>query len=329
MKMSRSCLSAPAIAAAALCLCAAPGAVAQSGFPSRSITMLVGFAPGGGTDTAARIVAKRLGSTMGQSIVVENNAGAGGNIAHEMLAKANPDGHTILLGSVGSLAVAPHIVSNLPYNPLRDFAPLTMAVTFPNVLVVNPSVPAKTLAEFVKLAAAKPGVVNYGSSGIGGAGHLAGELLAMVANVKMIHVPYKGGAPAMADLLGGQIMSIFAAPPSAVPHMKAGKVRALASTGASRSVAMPDVPTVAESGYPGYEALNWYCYLAPGKTPREIVQRWNRELVAILSEQDIKGQLLTYGMEAAPGSGDALQKYIEREYAVWGKVVKTAGITAN
>ena len=329
MKMSRSCLSAPAIAAAALCLCATPGAVAQSGFPSRPITMLVGFAPGGGTDTAARIVAKRLGGTMGQSIVVENNAGAGGNIAHEMLAKAVPDGHTILLGSVGSLAVAPHIVSNLPYNPLRDFAPLTMAVTFPNVLVVHPSVPAKTLAEFVKLAAAKPGAVNYGSSGIGGAGHLAGELLAMVANVKMIHVPYKGGAPAMADLLGGQIMSIFAAPPSAVPHMKAGKVRALASTGASRSVAMPDVPTVAESGYPGYEALNWYCYLAPGKTPREIVQRWNRELVAILSEQDIKGQLLTYGMEAAPGSGDALQKYIEREYAVWGKVVKTAGITAN
>jgi tripartite-type tricarboxylate transporter receptor subunit TctC len=306
----------------------ATGAQAQS-FPSKQITMLVGFAPGGGTDTAARVVAKKLAQTMGQPIVVENNAGAGGNIANEILARANPDGHMILLSSVGSLAVAPHIVSNLAYNPLRDFAPLTMAVTFPNVLVVHPSVPAKTLAEFVKLAAAKPGAVNYGSSGIGGAGHLAGELLGMVANVKMIHVPYKGGAPAMGDLLGGQIMSIFAAPPSAVPHMKAGKIRALASTGATRSPAMPDVPTVAESGYPGYEALNWYCYIAPVKTPRDIVQRWQRELVAVLSDTDIKGQLLSHGMEAAPGTGEALQKYIEREYATWGKVVKAAGITAN
>jgi tripartite-type tricarboxylate transporter receptor subunit TctC len=317
------------IVLAALGVLAPVGAQAQTTFPNKPITMLVGFAPGGGTDTAARVVAKKLAQTMGQSVVVENNAGAGGNIANEILARANPDGHMILLSSVGSLAVAPHIVSNLGYNPLRDFAPLTMAVTFPNVLVVHPSVPAKTLAEFVKLAAAKPGAVNYGSSGIGGAGHLAGELLGMVANVKMIHVPYKGGAPAMGDLLGGQIMSIFAAPPSAVSHMKAGKIRALASTGAARSPAMPEVPTVAESGYPGYEALNWYCYIAPVKTPRDIVQRWQRELVAVLSDTDIKGQLLSHGMEAAPGTGEALQKYIEREYATWGKVVKAAGITAN
>jgi tripartite-type tricarboxylate transporter receptor subunit TctC len=307
----------------------AAGAQAQAGFPGKQITMLVGFAPGGGTDTAARIVSKRLAGSLGQSVVVENNAGAGGNIAHEILAKSNPDGHTILLGSVGSLAVAPHIVSNLSYNPLRDFAPLTMAVTFPNVLVVHPSIPAKTLAEFVKLAGTKPDAINYGSSGIGGAGHLAGELFGMVANVKMVHIAYKGGAPAMTDLLGGQIMSIFAAPPTAVPHVKAGKIRALATTGAVRALALPDLPTVAELGYPGYEALNWYCYLAPGKTPREIVQRWTRELVAVLSDADIKGQLLTYGMEAAPGTGEALQKYIEREYAVWGKVVKAAGITAN
>jgi tripartite-type tricarboxylate transporter receptor subunit TctC len=310
-------------------LLVAAGAQAQAGFASRPITMLVGFAPGGGTDTAARVVAKSLAATLGQSVVVENNAGAGGNIAHEILARANPDGSTILLGSVGSLAVAPHIVANLSYNPLRDFAPLTMAVTFPNVLVVHPSVPAKTVGEFVKMAAAKPGTVTFGSSGIGGAGHLAGELLAMVANVKMIHVPYKGGAPAMTDLLGGQIMSIFSAPPTAMPHVKAGKIRALATTGAARSLAMPDVPTVAESGFPGYEALNWYCYLAPGKTPRDIVQRWTRELVAVLSNTDIKDQLLSHGMEAAPGTGEALQKYIEREYAVWGKVVKAAGITAN
>ncbi|OGA02397.1 MAG: Twin-arginine translocation pathway signal [Betaproteobacteria bacterium RIFCSPLOWO2_02_FULL_62_17] len=308
---------------------AAHGAQAQSGFPSKQITVMVGFAPGGGTDTAARIVAKRLTATLGQSVVVENIPGAGGNIAHETLAKANPDGHTILLGSVGSLAVAPHIVSKLPYNPLRDFAPLTMAVTFPNVLVVNNSVPAKTLGEFVKMAGVKPGAVNFGSSGIGGAGHLAGELLNMMANVKMTHVPYKGGAPAMSDLLGGQIMSIFATPVTGGPHVRAGKIRALVVTGKVRSPAMPEVPTVAESGYPDYEALNWYCYLAPGKTPRDIVQRWTKELVAVLSESDTQGQLQKHGMEPAPGSGEALQKYIEREYAVWGKVVKAAGITAN
>ncbi len=310
-------------------LLVAAGAQAQAGFPSKQITMLVGFAPGGGTDTAARIVAKKVSSAMGQPVVVENNAGAGGNIANEILARATPDGHMILLSSVGSLAVAPHIVANLAYNPLRDFAPLTMAVTFPNVLVVHPSVPAKTVGEFVKMAAAKPGTVNYGSSGIGGAGHLAGELLAMVANVQMIHVPYKGGAPAMADLLGGQIMSIFSAPPTAIPHIKAGKIRVLAVTGPARSASMPEVPTVAESGFPGYEALNWYCYLAPGKTPRDIVQRWNRELVAVLSDNETRTQLLSHAMDPAPGTGEALQKYIEREYAVWGKVVKTAGITSN
>ena len=310
-------------------LVVAAAAHAQSGFPSKPVTMLVGFAPGGGTDTAARIVAKKLAATLGQSVVVENNAGAGGNIANEILARANPDGYMILLSSVGSLAVAPHMITNLPYNPLKDFAPLTMAVTFPNVLVVHPSVPAKTLGEFVKLAAAKPGVVNYGSSGIGGAGHLAGELLAMVANVKMIHVPYKGGAPAMADLMGGQLMSIFSAPPTAFPVIKAGKIRALAVTGPTRSASMPDVPTVAESGYPGYEALNWYCYIAPVKTPRDITQRWNRELVAVLSDPDTQTQLHSHGMDPAPGTGEALQKYIEREYAVWGKVVKAAGITAN
>ena len=312
-----------------VCFLSAAGVQAQAGFPSKQITMLVGFAPGGGTDTAARIVAKKLSANLGQPVVVENNAGAGGNIANEILARATPDGYMILLSSVGSLAVAPHIVANLPYNPLRDFAPLTMAVTFPNVLVVHPSVPAKSVGEFVKMAAAKPGEVTYGSSGIGGAGHLAGELLGMVASVKMIHVPYKGGAPAMADLLGGQIMSIFSAPPTAVPYIKAGKIRALAVTGATRSASMPDIPTVAESGFPGYEALNWYCYLAPVKTPRDIAQRWNRELVAVLSDGDIKTQLLVHGMDPAPGSAEVLQKYIEREYAVWGKVVKAAGITAN
>ncbi len=304
-------------------------AAAQSPFPSRTITMVVGFAPGGGTDTASRIIARRLTETLGQSVVVENRPGAGGNIAHEVVARAAPDGHTLLLGSIGSLAVAPHIVSKLPYDPLRDFAAITMAVAFANVLVVNASVPAHTLADFVRLANDKPGMITYGSSGIGGAGHLSGELFRMMAKVNVVHVPYKGGAPAMTDLLSGQIASIFATPVTAGPHVKAGKIRALATTGSTRSLAMPDVPTVAESGYPGYEAINWYVYLVPAKTPKEVQERLHRELVSVLTNPEIREQLLSHGMEPAPGTPEAAARYIERELATWGRVVKEAKITAN
>jgi tripartite-type tricarboxylate transporter receptor subunit TctC len=298
-------------------------------YPTRPITMLVGFAPGGGTDTMARIVAKRLSETLGQPVNVENRAGAGGNIAQEMLARAAPDGHTILLSSVGSLAVAPHLVAKLPYDPLRDFAPVVMAAAFPNVLVVHSSVPAATLADFVKLAKDKPGQINYGSSGVGGAGHLAGELFRLSAKVEIVHVPYKGGAPAMTDLLGGQVAAIFAAPPSAMPHIRAGKLRALATTGSKRALAMPEVPTIAESGYPGYEALNWYGYTAPAKTPKEVVARLHKEIFAILADPAIREQLLSHGMETAQGSSEAFRQYIERELATWGRVVKEAKITAN
>lgn len=310
-------------------LLVAGAAAAQAPFPSRPITMLVGFAPGGGTDTAARIVAKRLSEALGQSVIVENRPGAGGNIAHEMVARAAPDGHTLLLSSVGSLAVAPHIVAKLPYDPLRDFAPVIMAVAFPNVLVVNASVPANTLAEFIKLANAKPGSINYGSSGIGGAGHLAGELFRLMAKVDIVHVPYKGGAPAMTDLLSGQVAAIFSAPATAVPQIKAGKLRALATTGPKRALAMPGVPTIAESGYPGYEAINWYGYTAPAKTPKEIVARLHKELSAILNDAAIREQLLSHGMETAPGTSEEFTRYIEREHATWGRVVKEAKITAN
>ena len=186
--------------------------LAQSSYPTRQITMMVGFAPGGGTDTTARIIAKRLGEALGQSVVVENKPGAGGNIAQEILSRAAPDGHTIMLSSLPSLAVAPHLVAKLPYDSFRDFSPIILAVAFPNVLVVHAGVPASTLAEFVKLAKDKPGQINYGSSGIGGAGHLAGELFRTMAKVDIVHVPYKGGAPATTDLLAGQIAAIFAAP---------------------------------------------------------------------------------------------------------------------
>ena len=314
---------------AALALIAATGALAQSTYPTRPITMVVGFAPSGGTDITARIIARKLSDTIGQGVVVENRAGAGGNIAADAVAKATPDGYTILLTSVGPLAVAPHQIANLPYNPLTDLAPITMAVMFANVLVVNASVPAHTLAEYVRLANSKPGTMTYGTSGIGGAGHLAGELLRITAKADLVHVPYKGGGPAMADLLGGQIPSSFASAPSAVPHVKASKIRALATTGATRSASFPDVPTIAESGYPGYEATNWYAFVAPAKTPRDIVERLNREIVKVLNAPDVREQLLKNGMEPMPGTSEALARHIDREFRVWGRVVKEAGIRAE
>jgi tripartite-type tricarboxylate transporter receptor subunit TctC len=308
---------------------AAAGAAAQGAFPARPITMVVGFAPGGGTDTAARIIAKAATEVLGQSVVVENRAGAGGNIAHEQVAKAAPDGHTILLGSVGPLTVAPHMIRNLPYDPLKDLAPVTMAVTFANVLVVHEGVPVRTLAEYVKFANEASGGLTYGSSGIGGAGHLSGELFRMMSKAKIVHVPYKGGGPAMQDLLGKQIASIFATPISAGPHIKAGKIRAIAVTSARRTEFMPEVPTIAESGYAGFEATNWYAYVLPAKTPNEIVERWNRELVRILNDPAVRQALLAQGMEPAPSTRAELAAYIKREYDTWARVVKEANITAN
>jgi tripartite-type tricarboxylate transporter receptor subunit TctC len=314
---------------AAIALLAAAGAEAQSGYPSRPVTMVVGFAPGGGTDAVARILAKNLSDSLGQQVLVENKAGAGGNIATEYVARAAPDGYTILLGNVGSLAVAPHVIVSLGYAPLRDFAPITMAVVFANVLVVQASLPVHTLADFVKLAKDKPGTVTFGSSGILGAGHLAGELLKIRANIDMVHVPYKGGGPAMQGMLGGQVDAIFATPVSSGGQVKAGKVRAIATTGPRRAALLPDVPTVAESGYPGFEAMNWYAYVAPAKTPKDILERLNRELVKALNDPAVAELLNKQGLEPSPSSSAELAQYIEREYETWGKVVKQAGIKAQ
>jgi tripartite-type tricarboxylate transporter receptor subunit TctC len=314
---------------AALALVFAGSALAQDAYPTRPITLVVGFAPGGGTDVTARTIAKKLSEYLGQQIVVDNRAGAGGNIAADLVARANPDGYTIMLGNVGALAVAPHLNAKLPYDPLRDFAPISMAVVFANVLVVHAATPATTLDEYVKLANTKPGGMPYGTSGIGGAGHLAGELFKLMAKANLIHVSYKGGGPAMTDLLGGQVPSLFASAPSAVPHVKSGKIRALATTGAKRSASFPDVPTIAELGYPGYEATNWYAFVAPAKTPKEIVERLNREIVRTLNTPETREQFARQGEEPSPSTPEELAKYIEREYATWGRVVKEAGIQAQ
>jgi len=304
-------------------------ASAQGGYPNRTITMVVGFAPGGGTDSVARVVAKKLGESIGQTVVVENKPAAGGTVATHQVAKSAPDGYTILLGSVGSIAVWPHLNPKLPYDPLRDLAPITMAVEFPNVIVVNSTLPVKTLAEFVAAAKAKPGTIGYGSSGVGGIGHLAGALLALTAGIDIVHVPYKGGGPAMQDLLGGQIPAMVATPVTALPHVKSGKLHPLATTGATRPALMPDVPTVAESGYAGYEATNWYAYYAPAGTPKDVLERLHKELVDALNAPDVREQLDRQGVEAKPGTPEALTKYMERELATWGKVVKAAKIQAN
>ncbi len=309
-------------------LAASTAGAAQPAFPSKTLTMVVGFAPGGGTDTVARVVAKFLGDNLGQQVIVDNRAGAGGNIATDHVIKAAPDGYTVLLGNVGAIAVNPHLLK-LAYDPLRDLAPVTMAVVFPNLIVVHPSVPAKTLAEFVSLARDKPGTITYGSSGIGGAGHLAGELLKMMAKVDLVHVPYKGGGPAMQGLLGGEIAAYFATPVAAGVHVKAGKARALATTGPARDPLMPEVPTVAESGYPGYEATNWYAYMAPAATPREIVARLNAEIVKVLRQPEVRDLLNKQGVEPKPTTQEELKRYIDSEYRTWGKVVKDAGIKAQ
>jgi len=310
---------------AALAL-AASTAFAQ--FPNKPVTIVVGFEPGGGTDTTARIVQGPLGEQLGQQIVVENRAGAGGNIAVDYVSKQAPDGYALVLANVGALAVNPHIMKTT-YDPLRDLTPISMAAVFANVLVVQPSLGLNSLADFVKLAKEKPGTVTYASSGIGGAGHLSGELLRTMANIDIVHVPYKGGGPAMRGFLGGEVNSFFATPVSSISQIRAGKAKAIATTGSKRAALMPDVPTVAESGYPGYEALNWYGFLGPKDMPREIVERLNKELVKALANPQVVAAMNKTGVEPQSSSPAEFAAYIKREYDTWGKVVKEAGIKAQ
>ena len=302
-------------------------AVGGQSFPARSVTLTVGFAPGGGTDTAARIIAHKLSENIGQPVVVENKPGAGGNVAAQQIALAAPDGYTIHLTSVGPMSVAPHLVKDLAYDPRRDIAPITMGVVFPNVMVVHMGVPAKTLDEFVALAKQKPGQINYASAGVGGAGHLAGELFKERAGINMVHVPYKGGGPAMTDLLAGRIDMYIGVPSTVAPHVEAGKLRALATTGARRSSTMPAVPTVVESGYPGFEATNWYAFVAPGRTPKDLLDFWNRELTKVLNDPQVRAELAKHGLDPAPGTREELARYFEQESQKWGKVVREAKIT--
>ncbi len=311
--------------------CAALGwgaAQAQDFPPAKPVTLVVGFAPGGAADAAARLIAKKLSDNIGQTVVVDNKAGAGGNIAHQFTAKGPADGSLLLFGSIGPLTIAPHLMK-VGYDPFADLAPISGGVSFPNVLVVHKGVGAKTLAELVALAQ-KPGSrVEFASTGIGSASHLAGELFNQAAKVEMMHVPYKGGAPAMQDLLGGRISSYYAAPPTAMPHVEAGNLVPLATTGLKRPDYLPHIPTVAEAGYPGFEALNWYAFVAPGKTPEPLLERWNQEIVKALNDPEVRKALLAHGLTPQPSSRAEFARFMRQEDAKWRQIIEQRQIKPN
>ena len=299
-------------------------------YPSRPIRFIAANAPGGGLDITARVLQPKLSAALGQQVIVDNRAGAAGTVAAEIVAKAPPDGYTLMVGSQGPFAVNPFLYRSLPYEPLRDLAPITWATSSSNVLVVHPSLPVKSVQELIALAKAKPNGLVYGSSGAGNTGHLAGELFSSMAGIRMVHVPYKGGAPAMMDLLAGQVQLIFSSAPASVTQIQAGKVRALAVTTAKRSVILPDLPTIAEAGLPGFEADNWYGIVTTMKTPRPIIERLHAELVRALNSPDVKQLLLTQGLEVRTSSTpEQFGAYMKSESVKWAKVIKDAGITSN
>jgi len=294
-------------------------------YPTKPIRLVVPFPPGGATDLIARAVAQKLGETWGQSVVVDNRPGAGGNIGTELVARSAPDGYTLEMGTVGTHAINASLYSKIPYDHVKDFAPVILVAGVPNVLVVNPAVPANSVQELIAYAKANPGKLNFASSGSGTSIHLSGELFKVMTGVQMTHVPYKGSAPALADLLGGQVQLMFDNLPPSLPQIKAGKLRALAVTSATRAPALPDVPTVAESGLPGFEASSWFGILAPAGTSPAIIAKINGEVAKWLASPEGKEKLASIGANAAGGSPEDFARHIQAETAKWAKVVKESG----
>jgi tripartite-type tricarboxylate transporter receptor subunit TctC len=311
-------------AAAANAATAPPTREAEALYPSRPIRMLVGFSPGGGTDVAARIIGKKLSETWNQQVVIDNRAGAGGLVAFEMAAKANPDGYT-LLASSPSFAIQPSISAKLPFDPLRDFAPVTQATSAPYLLVLYPGVEARSLKELVDLAKASPGKLNYASGGIGSAQHLTAELFRLMAGISIVHVPFKG-AVNIPDVIAGRVQMLFSGLPQALTHVQAGRLRALGVTTPLRSPAVPTVPTIAEAGVPGFEVTIWYGVLATGRTPRSIVDKVYRDIARALQSADVRQQLTSLGLEPVGNPPDEFAAKVRAEIAQWAKVAKQAGI---
>ncbi len=303
-----------------------PATNAAQLYPVRPLRAVVPLAPGGGTDTVARLVAARLGEGLGQQIVVDNRGGGGGVLGTDLVAKAAPDGYTLLVGSITTNAVNPALYKKLPYDHIRDFAPISQIGTVPNALVVHASVPVSSVKELIAYAKANPGKINYGSAGIGSAPHLSMELIKSMAGISMMHVPYKGAGAAVSDVLGGQLQALCSSLAGLLPHIRSGRVRALGVTTAQRNPQLPDVPTISEAGIPGYEVTIWYALFAPGRTPRPIIARLHAETAKALNTAELKDRLTLQGLDVASSTPEALMAFVQSETAKWTKVARDAGI---
>lgn len=298
-------------------------------YPSKPIRMVITFPPGGPSDVVVRLVGEKLTKDWGHPIIVDNRGGAGGIVGTEIVARSAPDGYTFLVGTAGGMTINPNLHAKLPYDSFRDFVPVGMLVTNPQILVAHPSVAAKSVKDLVALAKAKPGQLNFASAGSGTATHLGLELLKLATGMQAVHVPYKGGAPAITDLVGGQVQLLWVSIPSVLPHFKAGRLRALAVSTASRTASAPDVPTVAEQGYPGFEYSNWNALFAPAKTPQAHVRKINTSVVNALKDPDTAAKLSTQGADPAPGSPEDLGRYMRADFEKWKKVIAVAKLKAE
>src|SRR3954463_5000273 len=308
----------------AVFLLASSAALAQSDYPGRPLRLLVTVPPGGAADFIARLIGAKLAESLGQPVVVENRAGASGTIAADAVAKAPPDGYTLLQNSITTHGIGPHLFDKLPYDPVKDFAPVSGLALLPLIMAVNADVPAKTVPELIALAKRQP--LNFASSGNGGAPHMAAELVKSVTGAPLVHVPYKGSGPAVADLVGGRVQIMFDAAPSLIQHVRGGKLRVLAAASAQRNRLLPEVPTFAELGYPKVAVSLWYGVLAPAGTARPVIERLNRETRKVLESAEIRDKLLAQGAEPMPGSPEAFATFMQEESAKWAPVVKQAGV---
>jgi tripartite-type tricarboxylate transporter receptor subunit TctC len=314
------------VAATAFVLSSALAPAQAQTYPNRAITLVIPFAPGGSTTIVGRVIADKMSETLGEKIVVDNRPGAGGTVGTKAVAKSDPDGYTLVLGYTGTLAIGPSLYKNAGYDPRKDFAPIGLIGNAPNSLVVHPSFPAKTIAELIAYAKANPGKVNFGSAGAGTVSHITGEYFAASAGIKLVHIPYKGTGPALTDLLGGHIPMAFAPIPASHPNVSAGLLRALAVTSTTRSSLLPDVPTIAESVLPGFDASLYYGLAAPAGTPRPIIDRLNKELRAALASGEVKKQLTQDGTEITPGTPEDYAAFIDKDEKKWSQLVKASGV---
>jgi tripartite-type tricarboxylate transporter receptor subunit TctC len=318
-----------AIAALATLGQAVGALAAEDDYPNRPVKIIVPFAPGGSTDVVARILADKLGAELKQSFVVDNRAGAGGNIGADLVAKSTADGYTLLMGTTGVLAINAHLYKALPFDAEKDFAPVSYTSLITNILVVNPEVPARTVAELIRLAKAKPGALTFASSGAGSSTHLSAELFKSLAGVDILHVPYRGSSQALVDLISGQVTMLFDNAPSAIGFVQQGKLRALAVTSRKRLANLPDIPTLEEAGVTGYESLSWSGIVAPAATPAAVIGKLNAVLDRILKSEDVKQKFAALGVEAVGGPPEAFARHVRAESEKWGKLIKAANISLN